>query len=125
MPAVWLTSTSHWVNGPNHVTYLWLDWGPVFCLTLLHFPCHKMFQFLSSHQMAKKVAWPEFFVAFSVGITFLLPPVSFIAVLKLSRPPIHSSGWLQYHTSGLFGRRCIYLFVPISCSGNSFLLVLF
>ena len=38
------------------------------------------------------------FVVLSVGITFLLSLVSFLAVLKLSRPRIHTSRWAQYST---------------------------
>ena len=66
-------------------------------------------------------------VAFSVGTTFLLPPVSFVAALKLSRPRIHTSEWVQYSTPGLFfcEWRCVYLLVLISFSGNYFLLELF
>ena len=62
------------------------------------------------------------------GTTFLLLPVSFIPVLKLSRPCIHTSEWVQYSSPGLFflcESKCGYLFILISFSENSFLLVLF
>ena len=55
------------------------------------------------------------FVAFSIRTTFLFPLVSFVTVLKLSRPRIHTSEWVQ----------CVYLIVSISFSGYSFMLVLF
>ena len=38
------------------------------------------------------------FGAFSAGTTFLLPPISFVTVLKLSRPRIHTS---EHSTPGL------------------------
>ena len=50
-------------------------------------------------------------VAFSVGIAFLLPPVSLVAILKLYRPRIRTPGWVQYSTPRLFflcDSRCIY-----------------
>ena len=48
------------------------------------------------------------FVAFSVGTTFLWLLVCFAAVIKLSRPDIHTSGWIQYSTPGIF---FLYLFL--------------
>ena len=69
------------------------------------------------------------FVSFSVETTFLLQPVSFAAVLKLSRPHIHTSGWVQFNTPGLFLFVCewiyIYLLVTISFSKNLFFLALY
>ena len=60
---------------------------------------------------------------------FLLPLVSFfLTVLKLSRPRIHTSEWVQHSTIGLFflcESRCGFLLVLILFSGNSFLLELF
>ena len=52
----------------------------------------------------------------------------FLTVLKLSRPRIHKSEWVQYSTTGLFflcESRCDFLLVLILFSGNSFLLELF
>ena len=66
--------------------------------------------------------------AFSLGTLFLLPSVLFVAVLKFYRCRIHTSGWIQYDTSGLFllcDWRCIYLLLLISFFVNSFLLALF
>ena len=63
------------------------------------------------------------FLAFSLGTTFLLPPVSFVTVLKLSMPLIHSSERVQYSTPGLFFlyvSRCLYLLVLISFSETFF-----
>ena len=63
------------------------------------------------------------FVAFSTGTTFLLPPVSFVLVLKLSRPCIHTREWVQYSTPGLnflCELRSAYLLVLISFSEKSF-----
>ena len=42
------------------------------------------------------------FIAFSVRTKFLLPPVPFVAVLKLSTPHMHTPGWVSYSTIGLF-----------------------
>ena len=42
------------------------------------------------------------FIAFSLGIIFLLRLFSFIAILSSSRPSIHTSGWVQFSTPGLF-----------------------
>ena len=55
-------------------------------------------------------------------------PDPFVTVLKLSRPCINTSEWVQYSTLGLFllcELKCCYLLLLISSSGNSFLLVLF
>ena len=52
----------------------------------------------------------------------------FLTVLKLSRPRIHTSEWVQHSTTGLFflcESRCGFLLVLILFSGNSFLLELF
>ena len=61
------------------------------------------------------------------GATFLLPPISFVTLLKLFRPHIHTSEWVQISiyssTPGLFflcESRCIYMSVQISFSWNSF-----
>ena len=52
-----------------------------------------------------------------------------LTVLKLSRPRIHTTEWVQHSTTGLFflcESRCdFFLIVLISFSGNSFLLELF
>ena len=44
------------------------------------------------------------FVAFSAGaaFNFMLPLVSFVAVLKLSRPHIQTSQWVQHSAPGFF-----------------------
>ena len=63
------------------------------------------------------------FITFSIGTTFLLPPISFVTGLKLSKPCIHTSEWVQYSTPGLFFLcewRCVHLLVPISCPGDFF-----
>ena len=52
------------------------------------------------------------FLTFSEGTTFLLPLISFVPVLRLSRPDIQTSEWVQYSTLGLLlscKSRCGYL----------------
>ena len=80
-------------------------------------PSLKQFRVISLQSMR--------FVALFKGNTFLLPPVSFVSALKLSRPVIYTSEWVQYSTSRLFlcEWRCVYLLEPISFSGNILLAV--
>ena len=114
-----------------------------------HSSCHMMFQFLSFHHIGQRrllgvyvfyLSCSDLVVSAScstilfvfcaiqeilsitLGTTCLLPPVSFRAVLKLSRPCIHTSA-LQAGLLLLWGWRCIYLILQISFSGNSFLLL--
>ena len=104
--------------------------------SLDHSSCHKMFKFLSCHIWPKKDAWHlhilfindlvvsasrkmfrlislKFmrFVAFSIGVTFLLLPVTFVPIFKLSRPHILTSERVQYSTPGLFlsGMMCFFV----------------
>ena len=52
------------------------------------------------------VSFDFFFAAYEIGRILLrnhmLPLASIAAVFKLSRPYIHTSGWVQYIIPGLF-----------------------
>ena len=106
-----------------------------------HSSYFKTFQFLYSPHMAEKrlfgvylfylsvILWCQLlvtlfrlnsfqflrFVAFAIDTTFLLHPVSFVAVSKLPRPCIYTSRWVQYSTPGFFffGWRFMYMLVAL------------
>ena len=95
--------------------------------------CVYVFQFMSDLAVSTSPNTVSFLFFFFVAheIRSILrrnhisvPPVSFVAVLKLSRPRIHKLGWVQQSTPGLSPLVLmeIYLLAPISFSGNFFFL---